>query len=72
MLATALKILLVLTLGYIVFNLFRALFVMLKNDPNGPKVSTFLGRRVMFSALVILVIIIAIGSGVITPNPRPH
>lgn len=56
---------------FIVFNLFRALFIMLKNDPNGPKVSTFLGRRVLFSAVVIILIIIAMGTGIIQPNPSP-
>jgi exosortase/archaeosortase family protein len=65
------KILIVGLLLFIVFNLFRALFIMLKNDPNGPKMSTFLGKRVMFSALLLLLILLAMSFGLITPNPRP-
>jgi exosortase/archaeosortase family protein len=68
----AIKLIIVGLLLFIVFNLFRALFLMIKNDPNGPKVSTFLGRRVMFSAGLLLLIIIAMYFGLITPNARPH
>lgn len=56
---------------FIVFNLFRALFIMLKNDPDGPKMSTFLGKRVMYSAILLLIIILAMQFGLITQNPRP-
>lgn len=67
----AIKLLIIGLLLYIVFNLFRALFIMLKNDPNGPKMSTFLGKRVMYSAIVLLIIILAMGFGIIQPNPNP-
>jgi exosortase/archaeosortase family protein len=66
------KIIIVALLIFIVFNLFRALFIMVKNDPNGPKMSTFLGRRVGFSALVLLLIIVAVAFGLIEPNARPR
>lgn len=72
MLSTSVKILLVVALIYIVYNLFRALLIMLKNDPDGPKVSTFLGRRVFFSVLVILIIIVGVATGIIDPNARPR
>lgn len=65
------KLVIVGLLLFIVFNLFRALFIMIKNDPDGPKVSTFLGRRVMFSALLLIIVIIAMGTGLITPNAKP-
>ncbi|MFT4925728.1 MAG: hypothetical protein ACI8WB_001823 [Phenylobacterium sp.] len=44
---------------------------MLKNDPDGPKMSTFLGKRVMYSAILLLIIILAMQFGLITQNPRP-
>lgn len=66
------KILIIGFLLFIVFNLFRALFIMVKNDPNGPKMSEFLGKRVLFSAILLLIIILAMVFGGISPNPRPY
>jgi hypothetical protein len=65
------KITLVLLLVFIIFNLGRALFVMVRGEDNQP-MSRFLGRRVMFSALLVLALLIALGSGFIDPNPRPY
>ena len=65
------KIVLVLLLLFIMFNLVRALFILVKGDSETP-VSHFLGRRVIFSVLVVLFILVALGTGVITPNPRPY
>lgn len=53
-------------------NLFRAMVVMLKNDPNQPRMSKFIGRRLIFSAMIILLILIAVATGLIAPNPRPY
>jgi branched-subunit amino acid transport protein AzlD len=66
------KIVLIILLAIVVFSLFQALFVMLKNDEAAPKMSKFLGRRLIFSALVILFLIVLLLTGVITPNPRPY
>ena len=66
------KIVLVTLLAIVVFSLFQALIVMLKNDEAAPKMSKFLGRRLIFSALVILFLIVLLVTGVITPNPRPY
>jgi NADH:ubiquinone oxidoreductase subunit 6 (subunit J) len=66
------KIILVTLLAVVVFSLFQALIVMLKNDEAAPKMSKFLGRRLLFSALVILFLLILLLTGVITPNPRPY
>ncbi|QLE87399.1 MULTISPECIES: DUF2909 family protein [Shewanella] len=65
------KLLLVLLLLFILFNLGRALFVMVKGDKQVP-MSQFLGRRVIFSALVVVLLLAAMGLGVIAPNPRPY
>lgn len=66
------KIILVALLLAVVYNLFRALYVMIKNDEQSPKMSKFLGRRLIFSALVIMLLIILLLTGFITPNPRPY
>ena len=66
------KIVLIVLLLLVVISLFQALYVMLKNDETAPKMSKFLGRRLMFSALVVLVILILLATGVITPHPRPY
>ena len=57
---------------FMVYNLFRALFIMNKNDPNQPPMSQFIGRRVMTSVVIIILLLIGILTGVITPNPRPY
>ncbi|MFT5295272.1 MAG: DUF2909 domain-containing protein [Colwellia sp.] len=67
----AVKIIIVGCLLFMVFSLFQALIVLNKNDPNKPSMSKFIGRRVMISAFVIILMLVAILTGVITPNPRP-
>lgn len=66
------KIILVSLLAIVVFSLFQALFAMLKNEEAAPKMSKFLGRRLIFSVIVVLFLIILLLTGVITPNPRPY
>ncbi|MCK8045196.1 MULTISPECIES: DUF2909 family protein [Shewanella] len=65
------KVVLVLLLLFILFNLGRALFIMVKGQGDAP-MSQYLGRRVLFSVLVVLLLIVALGTGVITPNSRPY
>lgn len=65
------KIIIVGLLAYMVYNLFRALILMNKNDPNQPSMSKFIGRRVMTSVVIVLLILVGILTGVITPNPQP-
>lgn len=66
------KIVIVGLLVFMVFNLFRALFIMNKNDPNQPSMSTFIGRRVYLSVAIVLLLVIGLLTGVITPNQRPY
>ena len=66
------KLLLIALLLFIVFNLFRALFLMLKNDENQSSMSKFLGHRVWWSAIVLLLVILALQFGIITPHGRPY
>ncbi|MCH1929956.1 DUF2909 domain-containing protein [Shewanella sp. A25] len=65
------KLVLVLLLLFIIFNLGRALFIMVKGDEKVP-MSRYLGRRVVFSVIVILLLLLALGTGLIAPNPTPH
>ncbi|MCG9698043.1 DUF2909 family protein [Shewanella sp. Isolate11] len=65
------KSVLVLLLLFIIFNLGRALVVLVKGDSKAP-MSRYLGRRVLFSVLVILLLLLALGLGLMTPNPRPY
>lgn len=66
------KILLVGLLIYMIVNLFLAMRVMLKNDPNSEPMSKYIGRRVLVSTIIVILILIAIATGLITPNPRPY
>lgn len=66
------KIIIVCLLAFMVYNLFRALFIMNRNDPNKPSMSKFIGRRVITSVAIIVLLLIAMLTGVITPNPRPY
>lgn len=66
------KIIIIAMLVFMIYNLFKAMFIMNKNDPNAPKMSTFIGRRVLTSVVIVLLLILGILTGVITPNPRPY
>jgi len=65
------KIIVVGLLAFMIYNLVRALFSMNKNDPSKPPMSKFIGRRVITSVVIILLLVIGIYTGAITPNPRP-
>jgi hypothetical protein len=66
------KLILIALLLFIVFNLFRALWLMLKNDPDKVSMSKYLGRRVLFSAIVMALLILALAMGWINPHQRPY
>ncbi|MGQ4276775.1 DUF2909 domain-containing protein [Pseudidiomarina sp. E22-M8] len=66
------KVILVLLMLFMVFNLMRALLAMLRDDPTKPSMTRFLGRRVGASALAILIILVLLATGVLEPNPRPY
>jgi hypothetical protein len=70
--ALIIKIIIVGCLIFMVYNLFRALIIMNKKDPNQPSMSKFIGRRVMMSAFIVILILVGIMTGLITPNPTPH
>ncbi|QQX80585.1 DUF2909 domain-containing protein [Shewanella sp. KX20019] len=65
------KVVLVLLLLFILFNLARAMLVMVKGEKSVP-MSQYLGRRVIFSVMVVVLLLLALGTGIIAPNPRPY
>ncbi|WP_350635074.1 DUF2909 family protein [Pseudoalteromonas sp. GW168-MNA-CIBAN-0100] len=65
------KIIIVLLLIFILFNLFRALFIMVSGKTGGRPMSHFLGRRVLFSVVVLVVVIAALKFGFIKANNSP-
>lgn len=66
------KIIVGLLLLFMIYNLFKAMMIMLKNDPERPSMTKFIGRRVLASAIIIGLIILAMMLGWITPNPSPY
>lgn len=54
-----------------VYNLFKAMMIMLRSESTEP-MSKYLGRRVLTAAIVLIIILIAMATGLITPNPRPY
>ncbi|MFW8591195.1 DUF2909 domain-containing protein [Glaciecola sp. 2405UD65-10] len=67
----AIKIIVGGLLIFMVYNLFRAMQIMLKGDTGEP-MSKFIGRRVLTSVFIILLLLVAIATGLIQPNPRPY
>lgn len=59
-------------LAFMVYNLFRALLLMNRNDPNKPSMSKYIGRRLMLSVAIVILLLIGLATGLITPNPRPY
>lgn len=66
------KIVVVGLIAYMIFNLFLAMRVMTKSEKSEEKMSTYIGRRVKTSAVIVILLLILILTGVITPNPRPY
>ena len=56
---------------FMIYNLVRAMVIMLKNDPSHPPMSKYIGRRVFTSVIIIIAVLLAVATGLITPNPRP-
>lgn len=66
------KVIIALLLLFILFNLFQAGLAMLRQQDSTVPMSHFLGKRVLFSAIALALILVAIAAGLITPNPRPY
>jgi len=66
------KIVLALLLFFMIYNLFKAMMIMVKPSEDKEKMSKFIGRRVLTSAIIMIIVVIAVATGLITPNPRPY
>lgn len=67
------KITIVVLLLFMVYNLFRALLIMNKKpDPDQPPMTKYIGRRLMVSVAIVVILLIGLLTGLITPNPRPY
>jgi hypothetical protein len=67
------KVVIVAMLLIMVYNLFRALLIMNKApDPDKPPMTKFIGRRLMLSVAIVVLLLIGLLTGLITPNPRPY
>ena len=67
-----LKIILICLVIFMIFNLFKALYLMTKNEPGQPSMSKYIGRRLLFSVLIVLLVLIGLATGLIQPNPSPY
>ena len=67
------KIVIVALLLFMVYNLFRALLLMNKKpDPKQPSMTKYIGRRLMVSVAIVILLLIGLLTGLITPNSRPY
>lgn len=67
------KIVIVALLLFMVYNLFRALLLMNKKpEPDQPSMTKYIGRRLMVSVAIVVLLIVGLLTGIITPNPRPY
>ena len=66
------KIVLVCLVIYMIINLFLAMRVMMQDNPDGEPMSKYIGRRVLTSVIIVLLILVALATGLITPNPTPY
>jgi hypothetical protein len=65
------KLVIIALLLFIIFNLFRAGIIMLRHENSDVRMSRYLGRRLLISVALLLLIFAAIGFGLIQPNPTP-
>ena len=65
------KLLFVVLFLFVLISLFQALNIMRKEQTT-VNMSQFIGRRLIYSAILLILIILAMVFGLITPNPRPY
>jgi len=67
-----LKMVIIALLVFMVYNLFRALLLMNKRPtPEQPPMTKYIGRRLMVSVAIVVLLLVGLLTGLITPNPRP-
>lgn len=66
------KIIIAIFLVVIVFNLGKAMRSMLTPPTSAKTMSTYIGRRLLFSVLLVLLLLVSLFMGWISPNPSPY
>lgn len=66
------KVIIVGLLISVIYNLAKAGIAMIKGDKKNRSMTHFIGRRLMFTVGLLLLIIVLIGLGVIEPNSNPY
>lgn len=66
------KVIVIALIFFMIYNLFKALFIINKSSSTPDSMSKFIGRRVLASVVIIIILFISIATGVLTPNPRPY
>ena len=56
----------------IVYNLAKAMLAMLSPNKSTQPMSRFIGRRLLFSVLLIALLLLSLFMGWLQPNPRPY
>lgn len=64
------KVVISLLILFILYSLIRALFVMTRTTKPSDKMSTFIGRRLIAAIAIIILLLLGLATGLITPNPR--
>jgi len=65
------KIFIIALFLFVFVSLFQAVRIM-SNQDSTQKMSKFLGRRLLVSVIIFILILLALVLGLITPNPRPY
>jgi hypothetical protein len=55
---------------FMLVSLFQAMMIMVRNDKS-KSMSKYIGRRVLLSAIIVFIMLLAVATGLIEPNPRP-
>jgi hypothetical protein len=55
---------------FMLVSLFQAMMIMIRNDKS-QSMTKYIGRRVLTSAIIVIIMLLAVATGLIEPNPRP-
>ncbi|MDP2561831.1 DUF2909 family protein [Psychrobium sp. 1_MG-2023] len=68
---SVIKIIIIGLFIFVFFSLFQALRMM-RTPEKSVLMSRFIARRLLFSVIIFIVILLSVAFGLITPNPRPY
>ncbi|TDF36382.1 DUF2909 domain-containing protein [Alteromonadaceae bacterium M269] len=56
---------------FMIVSLFQAMLIMIRNDKS-KSMTKYIGRRVLTSAIIVIIMLLAVATGLIEPNPKPY